>query len=137
MNRIVFFLLIFTLLCAGTCKKNPFFKSVLQLSIDNKSSKVLAAYYSLEYPDTTIVANYEKHLFGIPPNKKVGDDYSDKKWSDVFARTPKDTLSVFIFSGDTVAAYSWDEIRSGYKVLKRLDLSQSDLEAMNYTVTYP
>jgi hypothetical protein len=44
-----------------------------------------------------------------------------------FHKIPSDTLSVFYFHVDTINKYSWEEIRQGYKVLRRYDLSIDDL----------
>ena len=49
----------------------------------------------------------------------------------------KDSLIFFVFSVDTLNKYSWDEIREGYMVLKRYDLSITDLDSLNWTITYP
>ena len=46
-------------------------------------------------------------------------------------------LMVFFFDRDTILHYSWEEVRADYKVLRRYDLSLSDLEAMDWTVEYP
>ena len=48
----------------------------------------------------------------------------------------KDSLMFFVFSVDTLDKYSWDEIREGYMVLKRYDLSITDLDSLNWTITY-
>ena len=48
-----------------------------------------------------------------------------------------DSLMFFVFSVDTLDKYSWDEIREGYMVLKRYDLSITDLDSLNWTITYP
>ena len=61
---------------------------------------------------------------------------SDEKWDKVFEKLPSDTLSIFIFSGDTIAIYDWQTIRSNYNVLKRYDLSYQDMESLNWTITY-
>ena len=50
----------------------------------------------------------------------------------------KDSLLMFyVFSVDTLEKYSWEEIREGYMVLKRYDLSITDLDSLNWTITYP
>ncbi|MCL2727598.1 MAG: hypothetical protein FWD56_04360, partial [Bacteroidales bacterium] len=48
-----------------------------------------------------------------------------------------DTLSFFIFDADIFNAYTWEEIQSGYMVLKRYDLSPQDLRALRRRITYP
>ena len=40
-----------------------------------------------------------------------------------------DTLSIFIFDADTINMYSWEEIRKGYKILQRYDISPEDIKA--------
>lgn len=49
----------------------------------------------------------------------------------------KDSLMFYVFSVDTLDKYSWEEIRQDYKILKRYDLSISDLDSMNWTIIYP
>ena len=44
---------------------------------------------------------------------------------------------LFIFSSDTLTKYGFSEIRSGYRILKRYDLSRQDLERLSYLVQYP
>ena len=59
------------------------------------------------------------------------------KWSKFFRELPHDTLSVFIFHTDTLKNNSWEEVRDHYKILKRYDLSLSDLEKMHFKIVYP
>ncbi len=60
------------------------------------------------------------------------------KWESIFEDfLPVDTLSVFLFHSDTISSVSWERIREEYIILKRYDLSFSDLEEMNWTITYP
>ncbi len=61
---------------------------------------------------------------------------SKKPW-DVVLVVPRDTVSIFILSKDTVNYYSWDKIRSDYNILKRYDLSLDDLKNLSWNVTYP
>ena len=43
-------------------------------------------------------------------------------WEEEIEFLPKDTLSIFIFSTDTLNKYSWEEVRRDYKILRRYDL---------------
>lgn len=45
-----------------------------------------------------------------------------------------DTLCLFIYDADTVNAYSWEEIKSGYKILQRYDL---DIKELDRPIYYP
>ena len=51
--------------------------------------------------------------------------------------TTSDTLSVFVFHIDTLLSHSWKEIRNGYKILVRYDLSAEDLESLKGKIYYP
>ena len=51
--------------------------------------------------------------------------------------TTSDTLSVFVFHIDTLLSHSWKEIRYGYKILVRYDLSAEDLESLKGKIYYP
>ena len=46
-------------------------------------------------------------------------------------------MSVFIFHTDTLNKYSWQEVRDGYKILRRYDLSLEDIKKMKWTIPYP
>ena len=52
-------------------------------------------------------------------------------------RLPKDTLSVFIISCDTLNKYGYDVVAKENRILVRYDLSIPDLERMNYNIPYP
>jgi hypothetical protein len=54
-----------------------------------------------------------------------------------FENTLKDTLRVFIFEGDIVTNYSWEEIVDKHLVLQRYDLSLPDLQQLNWQISYP
>lgn len=44
----------------------------------------------------------------------------------------------FVFDADTLNKYSWNQIRTGYKILKRYDLSiENGLKQIKYVITYP
>jgi hypothetical protein len=96
----------------------------------------------------TFQNNYSKDLFIILADRPYSDGSGiypdttlniDKKWGrivsadnlmryDYYIHSNKDTLCLFIFVSDTVAKYSWEEIKAGYKILQRYDLSSNDFE---------
>lgn len=55
----------------------------------------------------------------------------------VKTNTTSDTLSVFVFHIDTLLNHLWKEIRDGYKILVRYDLSAKDLESLRGEIYYP
>lgn len=91
--------------------------------------------YGTFYPDSLPESN-EYIMYDI--NKVLRPGYeSHLKWEDFFKELPNDTLSVFIFHTDTLNNYSWEEVRDGYMILKRYDLSLEDLRDSDFTITYP
>lgn len=129
-------LLLFISCFAGTCNKPFMAESVYSIWLKDNSGKGFSFLVSKVYPDTLIPDNYNG-IRGVPANDKIPYDFHERKWSDVFENLPADTLSIFIFSNDTLLLYNWQQIRAEYKILKRYDLSRQDIEARNYTITYP
>ena len=87
------------------------------------------------YPDSLPETN-EYIIYDIREVLRPGYE-SHISWGSFFESLPHDTLSIFIFSTDTLNKYSWEEIRDGYNILERYDLSQDDLKNMSWTITYP
>jgi len=81
------------------------------------------------YPDTMI----SRDSVAIGPILKNGGyyyyQYNKYKSSDI--------LCLYIFNSDTLRKYSWEEIKEGYKVLRRYDLNVNYLKEIDYKVCYP
>jgi hypothetical protein len=118
-----------------SCEDNHPFERVYRFSVENKSDKPVYFLVSHTYPDTTIPDAYDERRLVSPGSKNPFD--SDKKWEEVFKELPADTLSVFIFNSDTINNTTWEEIRSGYMISKRYDVSIDDLKNNSWTITYP
>jgi hypothetical protein len=90
------------------------------------------------YPDTTLPTMKPGMRF-VPPEKKrvFIETGSGGNWDQVFFNLPSDTLSIYLFSADTLATYNWSEIHDKYLILKRYDLSLQDLKNSNFIITYP
>jgi hypothetical protein len=87
------------------------------------------------YPDSLPETNeYVVYNINDVLRPGLGSKFS---WNKFFEILPHDTLSLFIFHTDTLNMYSWEEVRDGYKILWRYDLSLEDLQGMNWTITYP
>jgi hypothetical protein len=117
---------------------------VYPLYLMNNSNYSIGYYFAIGgkygtfYPDSLPETDY---IVGreLSENEKF-TYYGDVEWDNQNSFNkyfPHDTLSVFIFSSDTLNKYTWEEVRDGYKILKRYDLSYQDLEEMDYTITYP
>ena len=122
--------IILLVLCNWGCDKLA--DHVYSIKIQNNTTDTIQFYASYAYPDTTIINEKPRLKMAYPSKYSYWD--SKDKWADVL---PKDTIIVFILSKDTVDTYSWEDIRSEYNILKRYDLSISDLESQNWTITYP
>ena len=94
--------------------------------------------YGQYYPDTLLPKeNLGYYCSKISPmhDEWFQTIYDSKEIKERFRKT--DSLMFYVFSVDTLNKYSWDEIREGYKILKRYDLSYEDLDSLNWTITYP
>lgn len=120
------------LFCYGASCDNY---GIYRIWVENKTNKGITFLVSKYYPDVTI-PDEESNLRGVQPNERTPYDIHEKI-SEFFESLPADTLSIFIFSNDAFAAYTWQEIRAGYKILRRYDLSRQDIENMGRTITYP
>ncbi len=128
-------ILLFILTTTVSCEDNHPFERVYRFWVENKSDKPVYFLVSFTYPDTTIPDTYNEIRQVSPGTKNPFD--SDKKWEEVFKELPADTLSVFIFNSDTINNTTWEEIRSGYKILKRYDVSIDDLKNSSWIISYP
>jgi hypothetical protein len=110
--------------------------------LENNANHPIGCYFGLGgnfgtmYPDTTLPKSNQYIINEIKASSRSIYD-SGIKWEEIFEDLPQDTMSVYIFHTDTLNKYTWEEVRNGYMILKRYDLSLEDLESMNWTITYP
>ncbi|MBR3936990.1 MAG: hypothetical protein IKJ66_03545 [Bacteroidaceae bacterium] len=98
--------------------------------------------YGTFYPDTLLPPadtgyfSVDSSLCIVPPMNSciLGTSYEVNRKNIQYR---KDLLMFYVFSVDTLEKYSWEDIRKGYKILKRYDLSIDDLDSLNWTITYP
>jgi hypothetical protein len=134
----LFSLLLITV--CSQCERTAMDKSY-EINLVNKSGHNIGDYfatggkYGTYYPDSLPESN-DYIVYDISKVLRPGYE-SHLSWEKFFQELPKDTLSVFIFHTDTLNKYSWEEVRDGYMILKRYDLSLDDLKRMNWTVIYP
>lgn len=126
--RINILVILVILFCGFSCE--DVFEHGYYIKVQNNTVDTLWCYASLAYPDTSLSIN-KPLLQRIDPLKHTKLD-SKEKWDDLL---PSNT--VIIFSNDTIKKYSWEEIRSDNKILKRYDLDLKGLEMDNWTVIYP
>lgn len=138
MKRLILTVLLFAII-GMACEKPPGARSRQGLWVKNNGMTRICTVTSFQYPDTAIpdITQRQWDLLTIPPAESAVYDFPVKRWKELFEQLPVDTLSLFVFQADTIQKYNWQEIRAGYKILKRFDISQKDLENMRSTIQYP
>jgi hypothetical protein len=109
--------------------------------IQNNLDSFIKVYIALSnnggvYPDTLLSFTEDRLIVEVRPFEKYHSDVG-ASWEEIWSYFPKDTMSIYIFSKDTLDSYSWEDIQQNYKILRRYDLSLSDLQKLNYTIPYP
>jgi hypothetical protein len=120
--------------------------------IDNKSEFAISFYFPLVgmkggvYPDTTLfLIPTQKSMYGsfyVESGKGRTSGLSNITVENWVLTFPNDTVSIYIFSKDTLSTYSWEVIQRDYKILKRYDLSIEDFKNLSDkqgvpVITYP
>jgi hypothetical protein len=115
-----------------------------RLQLNNNSEDTIECYFGFDgesdgiyYPDTSIVLQYDPGTIYKARPGWYCVNTRPIEWGAIISSLPRDTMSIFIFHTDTVKKYSWDMIRSGYRVLKRYDLSAHDIELLDYEIPFP
>lgn len=140
MGKVLKKLLIFGGIIFCQCE-SLYMDRVYPIKLVNNKDYSIGCYFSLGgkygtyYPDTLIPIRQDYVILDVISKEYTYD--SKIEWREIFKELPQDTLSIFIFHTDTLNKYSWEEVRNGYKILKRYDLSLQDIERLNYNVPYP
>lgn len=103
---------------------------------NNSSQKIRVGVEVSIYPDTLLPKEIPILSGAIQPGK-AQTFYEPNTWESIFRKAPSDTLSLFIFSADTLEKYSWQEVREGYKILRRVDFDLEYLRNNSHTFYYP
>jgi hypothetical protein len=103
--------------------------------IKNNSDKPIYSGLSYSYPDTSL-----KKISQVPGNNgnishKISTGEQSILPADNFAYNT--TMQVFIFDADIIEKQPWDSIMAHYWVLKRYQITESNMEKANWTITYP
>jgi hypothetical protein len=117
------------------CNKPLGVREVYSIWINNQSNSNIAIKASKIYPDTLITFD-QTNFRGCLTGDSIPLEGYDS-WDELFNGLLSDTLSIFIFSSDTIAKYGWEYVMNNYLILERADLSYSDLEGMNWKYSYP
>lgn len=139
----VFLLLLFCVSCVD--KKKNYEDCQHYMRVINNSSFTIYAHMGFNYPDTLGFTNRFPNPVLNDQIYKVasGDVNTDAIFlHDVCLETrikskicSSDTMMVFLFREDSLKANDWKDAADF--VLKRYDLTIDDLNAINWTITYP
>jgi len=126
------------LLCSSECSSNL---GHYDISIHNNANHhidVLISFGDPLYPDTLLPDRFYGRLNPIPPGRaSYGRGGRVRSYKQFIQSYGSDTIIIFIFHTDTIEKYTWDEIREGYKILKRYDISWQEMEQLNGRIFYP
>lgn len=136
-------LLIIVCVVLISCKFEGIGERKYTITVSNNSNHYIGLHFALGglydgglYPDTLLPQSDEYVCKDIKVSGKYYY-YSSAKWEEIYSNLPCDTMSVFIFHTDTLNKYGWQEVRDGYKILRRYDLSLEDIKKMKWTIPYP
>ncbi len=129
------YLIIFTFfvsLCSSSCHKSEMYQKI---HLKNNSSKAVYYEISYDFPDTILKKSEDfPGQNGSIAYKIESGEQSYMKASH-FVYNP--TLQLFILDADVIEHESMDSIVAHYKVLKRYQFTESDMEKVNWTISYP
>ena len=113
----------------------------IKLDIINEADHSIGYYVADGNPDgicnpESLPDTNERVVYDIKMEMGSGVLAHCRSWEQYFENLPCDTLSIFIFHTDTLNKYSWEEVRDGYKILRRYDFGKEDLENLHELV-YP
>jgi hypothetical protein len=121
---------IFSALLLTTILLSACFDKLYTIWIRNNSGEAIYFFESQTYPDTSLPI-LKPYVGGTLPNEEGDLNNSSFFFKEV------DTLIIFILNPDTFNFYPWDSIRSKYKILKRYEVSELELERNNWRINYP
>jgi hypothetical protein len=119
-------------LCSSSCRDNPAYKAIY---IKNNSDKTVYYGVSFDYPDTSLLKINQFPGKNGNISHKIKSGEQSFLLAAEFAYNP--TMQLFIFDADVIENEPKDSIVAHYKVLKRYQFTESDIEKVNWTITYP
>ena len=104
----------------------------------NHNISVLVSLGNPLYPDTLLpVPEHFSRINPIRPGVTASVVPIETSFKQFIQFYGSDTIIIFIFHTDTLNKHTWDEIREGYKILKRYDISWQEMEELNGMISYP
>ena len=141
MKKVKNFTVISIICCLFYCNNCSLFPGakVYPIWVYNKSDHYIDILLSHGYPifpDTLLPDRFYDRPGSVKPG--AGKQYPNGQKPKEFIQSyGSDTIIVFIFHTDTLEKYPWNEVRTGYKILKRYDVSWQEMERLEGRLYYP
>lgn len=110
----------------------------LRLKIVNNSNENMWVFHSASYPDTSFLSTINDYTHSRNGYIKSGEEQIQGercRWDDYFNNYVKSDTVMFFFVLDE--GQGLDKLDEIHTILKRMDLTLSDLYSMNWTIYYP
>ena len=135
--------LLFIALSGFKCDKPPFAEEFFPITVQNNSPDTIYADLGLgikhpfpQFPDTILPTDKPVLMYILPYSSSYHFDFR-KPQEQIVKELAADTLSIYIFSKSVYEDTAWSNVRSGYQVLQRYDLSLENLQRLDFKVPYP
>jgi len=148
MKNIIKILLSALICLATTCHPREGENCHYSIKFSNNSEKNLrvnSIHLSVLHPDPldikkqlsyTAIGKWYKVESGVQDNRSaiagsfcIEDNFKNESFLD--------TISVYVFDAELIENIEWEVVARDYLVLKRYDLSWSDLKRLDWRITYP
>ena len=135
-NIYIAFCVIFWLFYAAECSMEPNSYTIRVYNNSYHQIEVLLSLGNPVYPDTLLPDRFYDKLNSTKPGSARHFD-NTLTYKNFIHSYGSDTIIIFIFHTDTLLKYSWDEVKEGYKILKRYDISWQEMEELEGRIHYP
>lgn len=130
-NSSILFFLLFIL----GCKDKPI-DDIDKINVINNSEHTICIYVSHIYPDTSLNSISSHGCSEILPHTSC-NAITRHGWKSEVSRNKQGKILFFISDNDTIRKYGVDTWIEHYLILKRYELTERNLEDMNWIITYP
>ncbi len=103
-----------------------------KLKVANHASYDVAVFVNFQYPDTSFnQASLNRYISANDTGNLI---VVNRKWEDVIKEVK--TISLFFVPGDSAEKYGY-EWRGNLKPIMKLVLTESQLDSLNWIITFP
>jgi hypothetical protein len=111
------------------------------LTLNNSSDKSIVFYKEYKQPADTSIATIAFSLTGENTVERTVASNSFAEipgpYKSLFQQLPDRVLMLYIFSKDTINQVPWQEIVDRNLLLRRFELTEQDLDRLDWQIEYP